>query len=135
MALYSFANGQISTSLKLLYRARYLALLICGDDHPDIALLDVSNFYKNINIFIKKNYLFQSNISLILHAVGEYELSLRFLEHALALNIKYYGKTSLKVAVSYHLVARTQSCMGDFRSALNNEKETYAIYKTQVGRF
>lgn len=67
-----------------------------------------------------------------MHAVGEYELSLRFLEHALALNIKYYGKTSLKVAVSYHLVARTQSCMGDFRSALNNEKETYAIYKTQV---
>ena len=75
---------------------------------------------------------FQSNISLILHAVGEYELSLRFLEHALALNIKYYGTKSLKVAVSYHLVARTQSCMGDFRSALNSEKETYSIYKQQV---
>lgn len=74
----------------------------------------------------------QSNISLILHAVGEYELSLRFLEHALALNIKYYGAKSLKVAVSYHLVARTQSCMGDFRSALGSEKETYAIYKQQV---
>lgn len=74
----------------------------------------------------------QSNISLILHAVGEYELSLRFLEHALGLNIKYYGDKSLKVAVSYHLVARTQSCMGDFRSALNSEKETYAIYKQQV---
>lgn len=74
----------------------------------------------------------QSNISLILHAVGEYELSLRFLEHALALNIKYHGPKSLKVAVSYHLVARTQSCMGDFRSALNSEKETYAIYKQQV---
>lgn len=77
--------------------------------------------------------LFQSNISLILHAVGEYELSLRFLEHALALNIKYFGDKSLKVAVSYHLVARTQSCMGDFRSALNHEKEAYAIYKQQLG--
>jgi hypothetical protein len=69
---------------------------------------------------------------LILHAVGEYELSLRFLEKALALNIRYYGAKSLKVAVSFHLVARTQSCMGDFRSALNSEKETYAIYKQQV---
>lgn len=69
---------------------------------------------------------------MILHAVGEYELSLRFLEHALALNIKYHGPKSLKVAVSYHLVARTQSCMGDFRSALNSEKETFAIYKQQV---
>uniref|UniRef100_A0A182S680 Uncharacterized protein n=1 Tax=Anopheles maculatus TaxID=74869 RepID=A0A182S680_9DIPT len=50
----------------------------------------------------------------------------------MALNIRYYGEKSLKVAVSYHLVARTQSCMGDFRSALVNEKETYAIYKQQV---
>lgn len=114
LALYCFANSQISTALKLLYRARYLALLVCGENHPEIALLD-------------------SNISLILHAVGEYELSLRFLEKALALNIRFYGPKSLKVAVSYHLVARTQSCMGDFRSALNNEKETYAIYKQQLG--
>ncbi|XP_058803324.1 clustered mitochondria protein homolog isoform X2 [Phymastichus coffea] len=114
LALYSFANGQVSTSLRLLYRARYLALLVCGEDHPEVALLD-------------------SNISLILHAVGEYELSLRFLEHALSLNLRYHGPRSLKVAVSYHLVARTQSCMGDFRAALNNEKETYAIYKQQLG--
>lgn len=114
LALYSFANTHVSTALKLLYRARYLALLVFGENHPELALLD-------------------SNISLILHAVGEYELSLRFLEKALALNIKYYGPKSLKVAVSYHLVARTQSCMGDFRSALNNEKETYAIYKQTLG--
>lgn len=60
-------------------------------------------------------------------------MSLRFLEHALALNLRYHGPRSLKVAVSYHLVARTQSCMGDFRAALNNEKETYAIYKQQLG--
>ncbi|XP_073981757.1 clustered mitochondria protein homolog isoform X2 [Rhodnius prolixus] len=114
LALYCFANSQVSTALKLLYRARYLALLVCGENHPEMALLD-------------------SNISLILHAVGEYELSLRFLEKALELNMKYFGPKSLKVAVSYHLVARTQSCMGDFRSALNSEKETYAIYKQQLG--
>ncbi len=35
--------------------------------------------------------------------------------------------------MSYHLVARTQSCMGDFRSALQNEKETYVIYRSQLG--
>lgn len=74
----------------------------------------------------------QSNIALFLHATGEFRHSVRFLEHALALNIKYHGEKSLKVAVSYHLVARTQSCMGDFRSALCSEKETYAIYKQLV---
>ncbi|XP_019770629.2 clustered mitochondria protein homolog isoform X1 [Dendroctonus ponderosae] len=114
LALYCFANSQISTALKLLYRARYLAVIVCGENHPEVALLDV-------------------NISLILHAVGEYELSLKFLEKALALNIKYYGAKSLKVAVTYHLVARTQSCMGNFRSALTNEKEAFTIYKTQLG--
>lgn len=114
LALYCFANNQITTALKLLYRARYLTLIVIGENHPEVALLD-------------------SNIGLILHAVGEYDLSLRFLEKALALNKKYYGVRSLKVAVSYHLVARTQSCMGDFRSALQNEKETYTIYKMQLG--
>lgn len=42
LALYCFANSQISTALKLLYRARYLATLVCGENHPDIALMDVS---------------------------------------------------------------------------------------------
>ncbi|XP_030369459.1 protein clueless [Scaptodrosophila lebanonensis] len=114
LSLYSFANGHIGMSLKLLYRARYLLVLICGEDHPEVALID-------------------SNISLILHALGEYELSLRFIEHALKLNLKYFGSKAMHVAVSYHLMARTQSCMGDFRSALNNEKETYSIYKSQLG--
>merc|ERR1719495_2404601 len=114
LALYCFANSQISMALKLLYRARYLSLVVLGENHPEVALID-------------------SNIGLILHAVGEYDLSLKFLEKALELNLKYHGTKSLKVAVSYHLVARTQSCMGDFRSALLNERETFSIYKTQLG--
>lgn len=114
LSLYSFANGHVGMSLKLLYRARYLMVLICGEDHPEVALID-------------------SNISLILHALGEYELSLRFIEHALKLNLKYFGDKDMHVALSYHLMARTQSCMGDFRSALNNEKETYSFYKSQLG--
>ena len=42
MALYSFANNQIPTALKLMYRARYLALLCHGEEHPEVALFDVS---------------------------------------------------------------------------------------------
>lgn len=41
LALYCFANGQLSTALRLLYRARYLMLLVTGEDHPEMALLDV----------------------------------------------------------------------------------------------
>ncbi len=85
----NFARGNFdifcSTALKLLYRARYLALIVIGENHPEVALID-------------------SNIGLILHAVGEYDLSIKFLERALALNIKYHEPRSLKAAVSYHLV-------------------------------
>ncbi len=80
LALYCFANSQISTSLKLLYRARYLCLLIVGELHPEVALID-------------------SNIGLILHAVGEYDLSLKFLEKALRLNMQFHGEQSLKVGI------------------------------------
>lgn len=114
LALYCFANQQVTVALKLLYRARYLLLLNSSENHPDMAVID-------------------SNIGLILHSVGEYEMSIQFLKSALNLNIFYYGNNSLKVAVSYDLVARSQSCLGDFRSALHNEKETYSIYKQQLG--
>uniref|UniRef100_A0A4W4HUI6 Clustered mitochondria protein homolog n=1 Tax=Electrophorus electricus TaxID=8005 RepID=A0A4W4HUI6_ELEEL len=114
LALYCFANGQLSTALKLLYRARYLMLLVCGEDHPEMALLD-------------------SNIGLVLHGVMEYDLSLRFLENALSINSKYHGPRSLKVALSHHLVARVYESKAEFRSALQHEKEGYTIYKNQVG--
>lgn len=45
LALYCFANGQLSTALKLLYRARYLMLMVTGEDHPEMALLDVSTVF------------------------------------------------------------------------------------------
>ena len=45
---------------------------------------------------------------------------------------RYYGAKSLKVAMSYHLVARTHSCRGDFRAALASEKEAYTIYRQMV---
>ncbi|KAK7087364.1 clustered mitochondria protein homolog [Littorina saxatilis] len=114
LALYCFANNQVPNALRLMYRARYLALLCHGENHPEIGLID-------------------SNIGLILHAVEEYELSLRFLEHALTLNIRYFGPGSLKVAMNYHLVARTHSCRGDFRAALHSEKEAFTIYKRTLG--
>lgn len=52
LALYCFANGQVSTALKLLYRARYLALLVCGENHPEMALLDVSIQFCCVNCFL-----------------------------------------------------------------------------------
>ncbi|KAL2094588.1 hypothetical protein ACEWY4_009307 [Coilia grayii] len=114
LGLYCFAGGQAVTSLRLLYRARYLILMVCGEDHPEMALLD-------------------SKIGLVLHALSEYVLSLKYLENALSINIKYHGPSSLKVAHSHHLVAKAYESRGEFRSALQHEKECYAVYKKHLG--
>jgi len=39
----------------------------------------------------------------------------------------------MKTAFSYHLIARLQSCRGDFRTALMNERETFQIYRALLG--
>ncbi|XP_066502027.1 clustered mitochondria protein homolog isoform X2 [Hoplias malabaricus] len=114
LGLYCFAGGQAVTALRLLYRARYLLLLVCGEDHPEMAFLD-------------------SKIGLVLHSVMECDLALKFLESALALTSKYQGPTSLKVAQSHHLLAKVYESKGEFRSALRHEKERYMIYRSQVG--
>ncbi|XP_075070594.1 clustered mitochondria protein homolog [Mixophyes fleayi] len=107
---YCFASGQLPVALKLLYRARYLMLVIAGENHPTMATLD-------------------SNIGVVLQAVLESDLSLRFLEKALEANTKYYGNKSLDVALSHHLIALAYTSKAEFRSAMQHEKETYTIYK------
>ncbi|XP_021163395.2 clustered mitochondria protein homolog isoform X1 [Fundulus heteroclitus] len=114
LALYCFAGGRLSPSLRLLYRARYLALLVIGDDHPQVALLD-------------------SMLGLVLHGLMENELSLKFLQEALTLTSKYYGAKSLKHAHSHHVLATVYESKGEFRLALQHEKEAHLIYKNQVG--
>ncbi|CAM4670777.1 unnamed protein product [Leuciscus chuanchicus] len=114
LGLYCFAGGQPVTALQLLYRARYLMLLVCGEDHPEMTLLD-------------------SKIGLVLHSMMACDLALKFLENALALTFKYQGPSSLKLAQSHHLLAKVHESKGDFRAALRHEKERYGIYRKQVG--
>ncbi|KAI8504879.1 hypothetical protein Bbelb_169880 [Branchiostoma belcheri] len=148
LALYCFANQQVSAALRLMYRARYLALVVFGEDHPEMALLlEIGSLSLSLWLMYRARYLalvvfgedhpemalYDSNIGLILHGVGEIDLSLRFLDNALELNRKYHGQRSLKVALNHHLLARAFSCKGDFRAALMHERETYTIYKSQLG--
>lgn len=51
LALYSFSNQQISASLKFLYRARYLLALIHGQNHPEMAIIDVREDFVFISVF------------------------------------------------------------------------------------
>ncbi|KAL4001736.1 Clustered mitochondria family protein [Acanthocheilonema viteae] len=114
LAHFSFANLHIAAALKLLYRARYLLLLIHGENHPFMAEID-------------------GNIGVILYAVQEFDDALKFLQNALKLHLTYLEPQALKTALIYHLMARTYSCRGDFRTALQMEKETFTIYSKTFG--
>ncbi|MCP9258690.1 Clustered mitochondria protein [Dirofilaria immitis] len=114
LAHFSFANLHITAALKLLYRARYLLLIIHGENHPFMAEID-------------------SNIGVILYAVQEFDDALKFLQNALKLYQTYLEPQALKTALIYHLMAKTYSCRGDFRTALQMEKETFTIYSKTFG--
>ena len=69
----------------------------------------------------------------MLHSQREFDLSLKFLERALNVHLKYYGPGSLQTGTVHHLVARAQCCIGEYRAAVTSEKATYGIYKKLFG--
>lgn len=91
-------------------------MYISGEYHPLIAQID-------------------GNIGVILYAVQEYDDALKFLQNALKLHQIYSEPLALKTALIYHLIARTQSCRGDFRSALQMEKVDACINFVFIIRF
>lgn len=78
-------------------------------------------------------FFLQANIGVILYSVQEYESALKFLNNALKLYNKYDVVFCLKSALLYHVIARIQSCRGDFRAAIQMEKETFNIYTKIFG--
>ncbi|XP_028517937.1 clustered mitochondria protein homolog [Exaiptasia diaphana] len=114
LALYCHNCGMVSAALKLMYRVRYLALLIFGEGHPDMSTFD-------------------SNIGLMLHGQREFKISEKFMEKVLDVQLKYHGMSSVHTAMSFHLLARAKACVNDYRAALQNEKLAYGVYKSKFG--
>uniref|UniRef100_A0A8C7DVV9 Clustered mitochondria (cluA/CLU1) homolog a n=1 Tax=Oncorhynchus kisutch TaxID=8019 RepID=A0A8C7DVV9_ONCKI len=140
--VYGAMHVEICACLRLLARLNYIMgdhHEVCCFRHYKHILIFLSRYWASSTPTLSRNmytgcvYYVSGNIGLVLHGVMEYDLSLRFLENALAINSKYHGPRSLKVALSHHLVARVYESKAEFRSALQQEKEGYTIYKNQVG--
>ena len=59
--VFSYYQNMLTFYLSFPHRARYLLLLMFGEDHPEMATCE-------------------SNIAIILHTIKDYKNSLRFLE-------------------------------------------------------
>ncbi|KAM7535310.1 hypothetical protein Aperf_G00000101429 [Anoplocephala perfoliata] len=114
LALYFFACRMFKPAFQLLCRARYLAIICHGPIHPEIAQIDI-------------------NLALMLHWSRNHSLALDFLQNAHKLNELFYGKQSLKVAFTLHLLCLAYTYLGDYDTACKSEKARYTVYRQRFG--
>uniref|UniRef100_W5MQ76 Si:ch211-166a6.5 n=1 Tax=Lepisosteus oculatus TaxID=7918 RepID=W5MQ76_LEPOC len=110
LAVYVCTGGELPLARRLLYRARLLLLLLHGEDHPYMATLD-------------------SSIGLLLQG----EQSVQFLQSALRINTKFCGSDDPQTALSHHLLAQALCSVGEYRSAMSQEKAALVVYQAQFG--
>ncbi|XP_019722469.1 clustered mitochondria protein homolog [Hippocampus comes] len=105
LAVYVCAGGETNLAQKCLLRARLLLLTIHGEDHPYIARLD-------------------SCLGLLLKG----DQAGKYLKNALRLNTSFFGPTNLHTALTQHLVSQWLCSKGDYRGAMNHEKEALTAF-------
>uniref|UniRef100_A0A452TVL0 Clustered mitochondria protein homolog n=1 Tax=Ursus maritimus TaxID=29073 RepID=A0A452TVL0_URSMA len=95
--VYGAMHVEICACLRLLARLHY----IMGDYAEALSNQQKAVLMSERVMGIEHPNTIQeyNNIGLVLHGVMEYDLSLRFLENALAVSTKYHGPKSLKVAL------------------------------------
>ncbi|KAJ8263508.1 hypothetical protein COCON_G00159650 [Conger conger] len=110
LAVYMFAGGELGLAQRCLYRAKLLTLLVHGEEHPFMAILD-------------------SSLGLVLRG----EQSIKYLQNALKLNTLFRGSNDLQTALNQHLLAQRLCTMGDYRGAMTHEREALAVFQSQCG--
>ncbi|XP_061624091.1 clustered mitochondria protein homolog isoform X1 [Phyllopteryx taeniolatus] len=105
LAIYVCAGGETNLAQKCLLRARLLLLTIHGEDHPYIARLD-------------------SCLGLL--STGAQ--AGKYLKNALRLNTSFFGPENMHTALSQHLVSQWLCTKGDYRGAMNHEKEALVAF-------
>ncbi|KAM4616138.1 clustered mitochondria protein homolog [Polymixia lowei] len=110
LAVYMYAGGENALAQKCLLRARLLMLTVHGEDHPYTATLD-------------------SCLGLVLTG----EQTGQFLQNALKLNASFFGPKDLHTALNQHLLSQWMCSKGDYRSAMNHEKEAFVAFTSMFG--
>eukprot|EP01125_Pyxidicula_operculata_P015596 TRINITY_DN5317_c0_g1_i1.p1 TRINITY_DN5317_c0_g1~~TRINITY_DN5317_c0_g1_i1.p1 ORF type:complete len:1208 (-),score=310.68 TRINITY_DN5317_c0_g1_i1:16-3639(-) len=99
--------------LRFLGRAYYLLQLFGEPNHVD-------------------NITFLTNIGMMLQELDFKDISRVYIGKALSLSQKLYGE-NMQTARLYHMMAISLSLVGNFKEALNYEKQNYEICKNSVG--
>ncbi|XP_046871275.1 clustered mitochondria protein homolog [Hypomesus transpacificus] len=110
LAVYVYAGGEQALSQRCLFRARLLMQTVHGEDHPYAAMLD-------------------GCLGLVLTG----EQSGQYLRNALKLNTSFFGPKDLRTALSQHLLSQSMCLAGNYRSAINHEREALVAFTSLHG--
>ena len=106
--------GMPHLALKVLFRARYLLLVIFGEKHPQMATIDL-------------------NIGYTFHSVGENKRAVKYLENVIRLQDVFYGPQHVQTGMTRHLLSKAYSMSGEYRQAIQQEKLAYNTFKEKYG--
>ncbi|KAI6646601.1 Clustered mitochondria protein-like protein isoform X3 [Oopsacas minuta] len=106
--------GLSQLALKVLFRARYLLLVLFGEKHPQMATIDL-------------------NIGYTYHSVGENKRAVKYLENVIRLQDIFYGSQHVQTGMTRHLLSKAYSLAGEYRQAIQQEKQAYNTFKEKYG--
>ncbi|KAJ2767065.1 Intracellular distribution of mitochondria, partial [Coemansia nantahalensis] len=114
LALYEHAHGNTLLALRLMRHAMDLWNLVNSPDHPDLATA-------------------HNNIGVMLQSLGRYEDALRFFQSCLEIRVALLGTEHVLVANAQHSLAKAHAVAGDFKSAVQAERDAYKFFLARFG--
>ena len=106
--------GLPQLALRILFRARYLLLVLFGEKHPQMATIDL-------------------NIGYTYHSVGENKRAVKYLENVIRLQDVFYGPHHVQTGMTRHLLSKAYSLAGEYRQAIQQEKLAYNTFRDKYG--
>ncbi|KAG2377485.1 hypothetical protein C9374_009396 [Naegleria lovaniensis] len=114
LGLLCFNVGQAEFALKHFLRARYMHLLCCGFDHPDLAHIML-------------------NIAMMYQDMGDLPRSLKYLLEVLRIYNSTLGETSDQACSTLHAIAMTHNFLRQYKTAATYERKNFIILKEKYG--
>ncbi|KAJ2048558.1 Intracellular distribution of mitochondria [Coemansia sp. S2] len=114
LALYEHARGNSLLALRLMRHAMDLWSLVNSSDHPDLATA-------------------YNNIAVMLQSLRLYDDSLRFFRACLDVRVEHLGADHVLVAGAQHSLAKVYAVTGDFKSAVQVERDAHMFFSSKFG--
>ncbi|KAJ1859470.1 Intracellular distribution of mitochondria, partial [Coemansia sp. RSA 2703] len=114
LALYEHARGNTLVGLRLMRHALDLWNLVNSSDHPDLATA-------------------HNNVGVMLQSLRLFDDALEFVRSAYEIRLRLHGAQHVLVASAQHALAKALALTGDFKAAVQAEREAHGYFSETFG--